>query len=113
CRASRRACVSGLPSASASEYDGRLHPMKRRRSLTHVGGPAEKSGDPDLASKLAEALDVAPAPEPRRSPEPSAAAPPASAASSDDPDRQHVHGFHAYPARMHPITAARLVAALS
>ena len=33
--------------------------------------------------------------------------------SEDDPDRVHVHGFHTYPARMHPQTAARLVRALS
>lgn len=28
---------------------------------------------------------------------------------SDAPDRAHVHGFHAYPARAHPVTARRLV----
>src|SRR5262249_28251583 len=26
--------------------------------------------------------------------------------------RQHVHGFHSYPARMHPVTAARVIARL-
>ena len=31
----------------------------------------------------------------------------------DDPARAHVHGFHTYPARMHPVTAARLVAAVA
>jgi hypothetical protein len=78
--------------------------MKRRRSLTHVGGAVETAGDSQVAAALAQALDVKPAPEPsgqRGEPAP------------DDPDRGHVHGFHTYPARMHPVTAARLVRALS
>jgi DNA modification methylase len=75
--------------------------MKRRRSLTHVGGAAKTAGDPGVAERLAAALDVAPAPEPR------------GGAEADDPDRTHVHGFHTYPARMHPTTAARLVALVS
>jgi DNA modification methylase len=82
--------------------------MKRRRSLTNVGGAVETAGDPALAATLARALDVAPAREPSgqggsggRDPGP------------DEPDRAHVHGFHTYPARMHPATAAGLVRALS
>jgi SAM-dependent methyltransferase len=75
--------------------------MKRRRSLTHVGGEVERAGHHETAAMLAEALDVAPAAEPR------------GGAETDDPDRSHVHGFHAYPARMHPTTAARLVRGLS
>ena len=74
--------------------------MKQRRSLTHVGGAVQTAGDARIAAKLAEALDVAPAPEPRDD------------GGADDPDRVHVHGFHTYPARMHPATAARLVRAL-
>jgi DNA methylase len=74
--------------------------VKQRRSLTHVGGAVQTVGDPRIAAKLAEALDVAPAPEPKRD-----------AAAADDPDRTHVHGFHTYPARMHPATAGRLVRA--
>jgi 16S rRNA G966 N2-methylase RsmD len=76
--------------------------MKRRRSLTHVGGVVERTGNHEVARALAEALDVAPAPEPS-----------GTAGASDDPDRAHVHGFHTYPARMHPVTAARLVRAVS
>ena len=76
--------------------------MKRRRSLTHVGGTARTAGDAAIAAKLAEALDVRPAPTPGER-----------SAEGDDPDRAHVHGFHTYPARMHPETAARLVRALS
>ncbi len=75
--------------------------MKRRRSLTHVGGTTRTAGDGEIAAKLAAALDVAPAPEPKGTVE------------ADDADRLHVHGFHTYPARMHPATAARLVEAVS
>lgn len=76
----------------------------RRRSLTHVGGPAATSGDREAAQLLAQALDVPPAPPPRSRREGDA---------PDDPDRAHVHGFHTYPARMHPATAARLVRAVT
>jgi DNA modification methylase len=76
--------------------------MKRRRSLTHVGGAIETAGDAAVAAQLASALGVAPAPEPKGGP-----------GAADDPDRSHVHGFHTYPARMHPVTAARLLAAVS
>jgi hypothetical protein len=74
--------------------------VKRRRSLTHVGGAVQTVGDQRIAARLAEALDVAPAPEPSRE-----------GGTDDDPDRAHVHGFHTYPARMHPQTAGRLVRA--
>ncbi|MGD0530130.1 MAG: DNA methyltransferase [Polyangiaceae bacterium] len=70
-----------------------------RRSLTHVGGEVEAVGNREVAAALAAALDVAPA-----DPE---------SAETDGPDRVHVHGFHTYPARMHPATASRLVVALS
>jgi len=72
-------------------------PSKRKRSLTHVGGAVEFSGDPDLASTLAHALAV----------------PPATSAAGGDEGRAHVHGFHTYPARMHPLTAARLIEGLT
>lgn len=77
--------------------------MKRRRSLTHVGGAVASVGEPHLAALLAGALDVRPAPEPGGR----------SGEMGDDPDRTHVHGFHTYPARMHPATAAGLVRAVS
>jgi len=92
--------------------------VKRRRSLTHVGGAVQTAGDERIAAKLAEALDVAPAPEPRRAQAPApngvdGSAEPfmGAAPRGDDPDRAHVHGFHTYPARMHPATAGRLVRA--
>ncbi|HEX3345040.1 MAG TPA: DNA methyltransferase, partial [Polyangiaceae bacterium] len=70
-----------------------------RRSLTHVGGEVETAGSRAISEALAASLDVAPA-------DPGAA-------EADGPDRVHVHGFHTYPARMHPATASRLVVALS
>ncbi len=64
-----------------------------RRALTNVGGKVlvefGNARDQDL---LKRALDV----------------------RADDPYlMSHVHGFHAYPARLHPITARRLVAGLT
>jgi hypothetical protein len=76
-------------------------PPRKRRSLTNVGGPIETAGDADDAKLLAGALDVPPADED------------AAADATDDPARAHVHGFHTYPARMHPITASRLVNAFA
>lgn len=49
-------------------------------------------GDAPLASALEEALDV-----PRE----------------DDSSRQHVHGFHSYAARLHPLTAHALIERLT
>jgi hypothetical protein len=62
--------------------------MGERRSLTNVGGPAALAGDPALARTLARCLDVAPA---ERLP--------------------FTHGFHAYPARLHPEIARRALEA--
>ena len=69
-------------------------PEKRRhrRSLAHVGGAVEVWGqDPHLTSLLVRALDV----------------------GAEEGTRDHVHGFHSYPARMHPRMAERLLASLS
>jgi 16S rRNA G966 N2-methylase RsmD len=63
---------------------------RRRRALTHVGGPVEQSGDAAAAAVLADALDVQ------------------SSLEDEERARAHVHGFHSYPARMHPVTARRL-----
>lgn len=68
---------------------------KQRRSLSHVGGRVHVTGDRDAGALLAKALDVAPS-------------------VVDEAEAQaHVHGFHPYPARMHPTTARRLVEAFS
>ncbi|QJW93015.1 DNA methyltransferase [Frigoriglobus tundricola] len=66
----------------------------RRRALTNVGGVIGTEGDQADAGRLARALAVPPATD-----------------ADDEPARSHVHGFHTYPARMHPVTAARLVSA--
>src|SRR5579862_9574200 len=60
----------------------------RKRSLSATGGRARLSGDPALAAILAHCLAV-------------------------DPDAKlpFTHGFHAYPARMHPETARRVLEA--
>jgi SAM-dependent methyltransferase len=63
----------------------------RKRSLTNVGGRVERRGEPTAAALLARALDVEPG------------------AGVD----RWTHGFHSYPARMHPDTAARLVKGLT
>ncbi len=70
-------------------------PQKQKRALSHVGGEVELGGDPEAAALLAAAVDV-----------------PTSAAS-EELSRAHVHGFHTYPARMHPLTARRLVESFS
>ncbi|HVJ88690.1 MAG TPA: DNA methyltransferase, partial [Labilithrix sp.] len=86
------------PVAGDEEHDApalgvlpRGEPRERRRSLTHVGGEVETSGDPTVAMVLSHALDVAPS------------------ADEGADDRAHVHGFHAYPARAHPVTVRRLI----
>jgi hypothetical protein len=70
--------------------------VKRRRSLTNVGGAVHTEGDRADADRLAGALSVPPATH-----------------DETDPARAHVHGFHTYPARMHPVTAVRLVSAFA
>jgi SAM-dependent methyltransferase len=65
--------------------------VRRRRSLTNVGGAVETSGDREAAAILAQSIEVTPS------------------ADEGADDRAHVHGFHVYPARAHPVTARRLV----
>jgi len=63
-----------------------------RTALRHVGGSTELRGDQTLGETLARAFEVDP--------------------DDDTTPRQHVHGFHSYPARLHPLVAARLLDAL-
>ncbi len=63
---------------------------RRRKALSDVGGPVRTGGDPDRAALLARAME---------------------AMRDLDPDTL-THGFHAYPARMHPAVARVLVPAL-
>lgn len=69
-----------------------MQPPRKRRALSHVGGRVETEGDERDAAMLGRALEVSP-----------------SSDEHDDPARAHVHGFHTYPARMHPETASWLV----
>lgn len=79
----------------AEKAEEKLPPPERRerRSLSHVGGAVESAG-PDLAAAqvLKRALQVQ---------------------SDEASTMRHVHGFHSYPARLHPETASRLVEGLS
>lgn len=60
-----------------------------------MGGASALEGDKDAASALAAALDVP------------------TSAEAEEQARAHVHGFHSYPARMHPASARKLVEAFS
>ncbi len=64
----------------------------RRTALSQLGGEIEVWGEPQGAEALRSALDVD---------------------ATETGELRDVHGFHSYPARMHPETAARLIAALS
>jgi DNA modification methylase len=64
-----------------------------RRALSHVGGDIDFAGGSDEERvALESALSVEP---------------------GDEESLPHVHGFHSYPARLHPVTARRLIDALS
>ncbi len=66
-----------------------------RRALSHVGGKVELQGDAALGSQIAVALDVP------------------TSEVAEEAARAHVHGFHSYPAKMHPLTARRLIESFS
>ncbi len=65
-----------------------------------MGGDVDVGGSRTEALALAGALEVPPAP-------------PEGPGESEGEERAHIHGFHTYPARMHPSTASRLVRAFS
>ena len=66
-------------------------PVRQRRALTQAsgGGRIERGGHPELSGELAAAL--------------------AAAQRESDVAESATHGFHTYPARMHPATARHLV----
>lgn len=68
-------------------------PPEARRALVHVGGEADLTGDPEIARRLAEIFAVGP--------------------EREDEIRAHVHGFHSYPARLHPLVARRALEAFA
>ncbi|HXK17780.1 MAG TPA: hypothetical protein VNG33_08255, partial [Polyangiaceae bacterium] len=60
----------------------------RRTALSQLGGSVELWGEARAAAALANAFAVT---------------------ATETAELRDVHGFHSYPARMHPETAARLV----
>lgn len=68
-------------------------PPEARRALEHVGGATELRGDREVAERLAQAFAVGP--------------------ELEDAVRAHVHGFHSYPARLHPVVARRALEAFA
>jgi DNA modification methylase len=90
--------MRGRRADQAERPGGATEPRRDRRSLTHVGGETRTRGDRRAGEVLTRALDVG------------------SSVDSEQAERAaraHVHGFHTYPARMHPTTARRLIEALS
>ncbi len=68
-------------------------PRRERRALSHVGGRVEfRGGTEEEHDVLRRALAVS---------------------ADEDQVMADVHGFHSYPARLHPQTAARLIEGLS
>lgn len=89
-----------------------------RRALTHVGGAVDREGDRELARALATALEVSSAdPETASAPQKRPVVDAHSLGKGRKKPlasvRPHVHGFHVYPARLHPDTAAGLIDSLS
>jgi len=67
-------------------------PKRQRRALSHVGGRVQTEGDPSMCKVLSTVMG---------------------GELDADSARAHVHGFHAYPARMHPTLARRCVELLA
>lgn len=67
-------------------------PKRRKTALAQLGGAIESWGEPHAVAALQAAFEVD---------------------ATETAALADVHGFHSYPARMHPETAARLLAALS
>jgi hypothetical protein len=91
--AERIAPIKKTFGAAKSKLEEPLMPRRERRALSHVGGEIEfQGGSPEEQDALGFALSV----------------------SADESQvMAHVHGFHSYPARLHPLTASRLVERLS
>jgi len=83
----------GRPAAAKGEPREREPGRRERRALSHVGGRVTfQGGTEDEQRVIKSALDV----------------------SADEMSvMQDMHGFHSYPARLHPLTARRLVEGLS
>ncbi|PKN31804.1 MAG: hypothetical protein CVU63_22025, partial [Deltaproteobacteria bacterium HGW-Deltaproteobacteria-20] len=75
-----------------SRERGRPPKSGHRRALSHLGGPVETRGLEEVAVRLATIMG---------------------GDMDADGARAHVHGFHAYPARMHPTLARRAIELMS
>ena len=88
-RRQRKTQEPEVPDPGASPELVEEPPRRERRALSHVGGDVEFAAGSDAErSGLAKALDVS---------------------SAEDEVMMDVHGFHSYPARLHPLTARRLI----
>lgn len=86
------ALVLARPKKTRAERE--LEPARNpaRRALSHVGGRIQLRGRPEFGEALKRALAVS---------------------ASEDQTRADIHGFHSYPARLHPSTARALIEELS
>jgi len=85
--------VSDIPKPAPAPAKPALAEKKQRRALSHVGGEVRVVGGSEQdREKLRHALSVDP---------------------DENATMAHVHGFHSYPARLHPETARRLIEAFS
>lgn len=78
-------------------------PARERRALSHVVTSREETettGPRKIAALLGEAFSAASRED-------------LSATGEDEAARAHVHGFHSYPARMHPSVAREMIAGLA
>ncbi|MEI9953696.1 MAG: DNA methyltransferase [Pseudomonadota bacterium] len=81
------------PSEKPPAKPGAAQEKKQRRALSHVGGEIRVVGGSEQdRERLTYALSVDP---------------------DENATMAHVHGFHSYPARLHPETASRLVESFS
>jgi SAM-dependent methyltransferase len=84
---------SPKPAASAAGAKPSSPEKKQRRALSHVGGEVRVVGGSEQdRERLTYALSVDP---------------------DENATMAHVHGFHSYPARLHPETARRLIEGFS
>jgi hypothetical protein len=91
-RFERRAPRRGLGLADEPVESDEQGPQGPRRPLSHVGGRVERlEGPAELTEAVRRALAIDP----------------------EQGVRDHVHGFHSYPARLHPVTAASLITSLT
>lgn len=82
-----------LPTVTLRPRGADMLAPEARRALEHVGGETQLSGNPGIAQRLAQAFAVGP--------------------ELEDEVRAHVHGFHSYPARLHPVVARRALEAFA